>query len=197
MWFRGRRRRPIRKPFDYDLLPASRFQSIDEAAEEGVMLAERAGRMYVKNRILIGALTGTTRYDETHYRGIAQAALERLSNEADAGATRVSALKQQLVSGAASTVDVERYSSDDIANMDHRARASQSVAEQLRALSQNSDYLDGLVEAARDAAWGEIATAIEATLGAQHAPVDEYYERDRAERLKRFIDIDLAALAAR
>lgn len=197
MWFRGRRRRPVRTPFDYDRLPAARFHSIDEAAEEGVMLARRAGRMYVKNRILIGALTGTAPFDEAHYRGVARAALERLSNEAEAGAERITELKEKLATGAAATVDVERYSADDIANMRHRASTSHSVARQLAELSQNEEYLDALVEGARVAAWGEIAAAIEATLSAQFAPVDENYARDRAQRLQRFIDIDLAELIAR
>jgi len=70
------------------------------------------------------------------------------------------------------------------------------VAQRLQELNKDNEYLDTLVEAARDAAWGEIASAIDTKLGEQFVVVDEHYERERDKRLKTLIDVDLASLIA-
>ena len=196
MWFRGRKKRVTVKPFDDQLLPPTKFLTVDEAVDEGMLLMEHAGRMSVKNSIMIGAITGTDRFNERHYRVVAQAALERLAIEAEDAATRIKELERQLRAGITRTPDAERYSSADIANMDHRLELSRELAKRLRVRSKDDPFLTELVDSARNDAWREVAASIDHKLDQQNVVPDKDYELKRDERMRKLIDEDLAELLA-
>ncbi|MEO7146962.1 MAG: hypothetical protein ABIW81_02905 [Terrimesophilobacter sp.] len=196
MWFRPRKKRFTAKPFDDTLLPPTRFLTVTEAVDEGMLLMEHAGRMAVKNSIMIGAITGTDSFSESHYRKVAKAALLRLAVEAEDAAERIQELERQLRAGITRTADAERYSSADIANMDHRLELSEELAKRLHSRSKDEPFLTELVDSARLDAWREVAATINHKLSEQHVVPDEDYEQQREERMRKLIDEDLAALLA-
>lgn len=196
MWFRGRKKRVTVKPFDDQLLPPTKFLTVDEAVDEGMLLMEHAGRMSVKNSIMIGAITGTDRFNEHHYRVVAKAALERLATEAEDAATRIKELERQLRAGITRTADAERYSSADIANMDHRLELSRELAKRLHARGKDDPFLTKLVDGARNDAWREVAASIDHKLDQQQVVPDRDYALKRDERMRKLIDEDLAELLA-
>jgi hypothetical protein len=65
-WFRRRRRLGMR-PFDESKLPSPKPPSVADATSDGLMLAEYAGRMKLKNAVIVGVLTRPDPYDPAEY----------------------------------------------------------------------------------------------------------------------------------
>ncbi|MFC6356001.1 hypothetical protein [Luethyella okanaganae] len=192
MWFRRRRR--AFTPFDYSALPEPATASLDEAADEGVMLAEFAGRMAIKNQILVGTLTEPGPYDAARYAEAARAVLYELMQESDESATRIAGQRATAELRAGIARDHHDYRADDAENLRRRERMFADVAERLWRLRGDDAYVDRFVERAREDAWGEIAAEIEAALDRIATPVvldDD--ERSRAKRIRQ-LQKDLARL---
>lgn len=200
MWFRraGRRRRrgPKHKPFDESLLPPKLFVTVAEATDDGLMLTEYASRMAVKNRFIRKILADKQPWFIEQSREDARAALHTLADESDAEAEKLARTIQKFRANPGMPKDSQGYSYNDVANMEHRRDVALDVAERLRAQSVDDTYLNNLVDTARRDAWREIAANIEHTLDLEYFPIDEEYERNRDDRLRAFIDEDLAALIA-
>ena len=199
MWFRGRRRPKVRqRPFDLAALPEPGLVSLEDATEEGLLLAEYACRMALKNSVVVGALRGSEPYSEARYAADARDVLESLAAEADAVADRIEATRRVTgaLKGEAGHVHDYRVADED--NLERREEASRSMARVLRERCADDEYLSRLVTRARNEAWGEISAAIEASLQRGYVPPvsDDSYQRDRDNRIKLLISEDLAALAA-
>lgn len=196
MWFRRRRRFKM-EPYDPDENPAREPVSVDEAAEEGLMLAQYASRMAVKNRVLMDGLTADVPFDVRHYSVVAATELEKLADESEAAAERLRSIAADVTYIDGRSDHVHDYRSADVDNLDHREQLSLRVAESLRERARDEQYLAALVDDARQDAWRELSQSIEEAL--DRAPLldpdDEEYRRDRSVRMALVIVDDLAKLA--
>lgn len=191
---RRRKKELTQRPFDESLLPPKSFVTVAEATDDGLMLTEYASRMAVKNRFIRKILADKQPWFIEQSREDARAALDMLADESDAEAENLARNIQKFRDNPRLPKDSQGYSYSDVANMEHRRDVALDVAQRLRAQSADETYLNNLVDTARRDAWREIAANIERTLDLEYFPIDEEYERNRDDRLRAFIDEDLAAL---
>lgn len=175
--------------------PATDRASIEAEAEEGLLLAEYATRMRLKNRIEVDTLTGSG-VDVDAWTDEARLALGRLRLEAEQNARRMVSERD----AAARTRGLARHEHDyrhrDAGNLERRRRVYTALAGRLIRWENDDARVRELLSAARDDAHREIRAAIAAMLARVPAPPVE----DRAvleERLRLIAEIDLPALAAR
>lgn len=182
-------------PFDESALPEVQPASVEEATSEGLMLAEYASRMKVKNAIIVGVLTRPGRYDADDYLGAATDALDHLAVEFDGAADRISTELSAIENLRGSALHAHDYRSGDSANLRHREATLRAVVGELRTRLDDRDHLLKLVDRARQDAWADIARAIEESLDRTTFIVDESYESERARRMRQ-VARDLAKLSA-
>jgi hypothetical protein len=194
MWFRRRAKIVAAKPFDSSMLPPHAFLTVEEATEEGLLLAEYASRMAVKNRFIKKILTDKQPWFLEHSRDDARTALAQLATETDLEVEYLSGLITKFRLNPNSERDSQGYSYDDLENMEHRKEVSENVGRELRKQMTDADFLTHLVDSARKDAWREIAANIENNLDIENLPRDADYERHRDDRMRALIDEDLAAL---
>lgn len=201
MWFwnrdRPRERGRAHVPFDESTLPRTKFLTVAEAVEEGLLLTEYASRMAVKNRFLIRVLAGHEPWELARGQGIARDILQSLARESDTDADNLDRLIEKFSDNPASARDAHGYSYDDLPNMEHRRDVSREVARRLREQSADEAFLIELVGTARRDAWREVASNIEHNLDLENIPVDADYLKHREQRMRRLIAEDLAALSSR
>lgn len=192
---RRQRGRPT-TPFDVSKLPKKSLLTVTEATEDGLLLTEYASRMAVKNRFITKILADKQPWFIEQSHDDARATLEMLAAESDAEAESLVALITKLRDSPRGEKDSQGYGHDDIPNIEHRKDVALEIATRLREQKADEKYITDLVDKARSDAWREIASNIEHNLDVEYFPIDEEYERNRDDRLRAFIDEDLAALAA-
>ncbi|RXZ71420.1 hypothetical protein [Agromyces albus] len=186
-----RRRRPF-KPFDRSALPKPPAPSFDEMLAEGVLVAESAGRMALKNRLIVFALRGEERFEPARAEAIARDVLYELVQEADEAAERAATERESASQREGRSAHQHDYHRVDTVNLRHRERVYAGVAKRLWELREDPDYLERFTEHARDAAWEDIAAAVEARLDREwpDIEVDAEYEAERDERTRELL-VDL------
>ncbi len=160
------------------------------------MLTEYASRMAVKNRFIKKILADKQPWFIEQSQEDARVTLEMLADESEAEAQSLAALIAKFRENPHQKKDAQGYSHDDVANMQHRKEVSIDVAKRLREQASDEAYVTDIVDKARRDAWREISTNIEHNLDVEYFPIDEEYERNRDDRLRAFIDEDLAELLA-
>lgn len=192
-WFRQRRRRNG-KPFDASELPPVRPLSVEGAVDEGLMLAEYASRLRLRNAIVVGALTDDGGYDPRTYLDAARRILDRLIVESRIVARRLedeAATARQTDGRAAHAHDYQAVDTDNLA---HRREVALALAEQLGRRRDDENYLLDLIERARLDAWNDVSRAVEDSLDRSNVTVDADYRRARARRMRQVAG-DLTDLA--
>lgn len=163
MWFRRKYRRPA-KPFDFSALPVPEPAALEDMVSEGVMLAEFAARMALKNQIVIGALAESVTYHPDYYAEAARAVLNEVIRESE-GSAQLAEQKRAVAAGRGGVGQHQHdYRSSDTENLRRREDVNLAVADRLAALRDDDDYVARLVERARDDAWADIGQAITARL---------------------------------
>jgi hypothetical protein len=164
--------------------------------EEGLLLAEYATRMAVKNHIVIDTIQGGHDFEPERHIVIAAEMLRELAMEQGEAADRMDG---ELAAAEGQDGDARHphdYRDADVANLRLRRDAAADLATSLRAKADSADELLTLVERGRRDAWDEVGHAIEAGLdafsGAEALKAD--YEREKPGRLTLFIWRDLAQL---
>lgn len=205
MRFRRRKREPAPpESFDYTLLPDPEPAALEDQVSEGMMLAQFAGRMALKNQIVIGTLTDPAPYDPARYTDAARAVLEDQAQEADESA-RLAEEERRTATGRRGVGQHQHdYRQSDTANLLRRHRLHTTVAERLRMMEDDPEYLAGFIERARDDAWSDIAGAITARLDrewpafASDSGADEMDQDDtprKQQKRTRALQRDIARLA--
>jgi hypothetical protein len=184
-------------PFDVTALPVPTQPSLESAVAEGLMLAEYSSRMSLKNNIEIGAVTGDERYDPERYAAAARDVLEALAEESEKAAEYAARQRRWAAYVEGKPEHVHDYHSGDAANLQRREELSLAMATTLRERREDEEYVTGLVRHARDDAWDEISRSIEESLDRWNLPIDTNYERERDERMRLLVTIDLAQLVER
>lgn len=169
--------------------------TFDTAVSEGIMLAEYAARLQLRNAIIIGAVGESVDYDPRRYMVEARAVVSSLAAEADAAADRIAeqVLDAERLAGRAG--HAHDYRSGDVRNLTRRESVSRALAKRLRQFRDDDKYMLALIERSRDEAWRDVSRALEESLGGPEIEVDPEYEAERESRQRDLIEIDLAGLA--
>ncbi|WP_232711087.1 MULTISPECIES: asparagine synthase [unclassified Microbacterium] len=171
---------------------------LSEIVSEGLYIASAAIRLSLKNRILMDTIGGGAGYDVDKFMPDARAALLALADEADAAAERIKKERKDAWHRFSDPDGTHDYGSRDVGNLRRRRRQSQRVAKELRARAEDDQELRRLVEAARDAAWSELAENIDRSLRVEAARPDlePGYEKMREARMQALRLVDLSKLSA-
>jgi len=160
----------------------------EQAIDEGHLLADRAARLEVRNRIEVETIGRGRDFDPEEFRGDAVAVLRQLADEQDAVAKRLD-IERRLASGrdgyAASEHDYQRSVRR---NLRRRAKAARLLAAELRAYAADDARVIDLVERARQEAWRDVAGQVQKKLRIYAAPPEFDEDPGRRDRL-----MDLAA----
>lgn len=198
---RQRQRRVRMAPFDRSALPEVKTPTFDEMLEEGLLMAESAGRMALKNRLIVDALRGDQPYSDERAATLARDVLYELVQEADEGAEHLAAERESAAQREGRSQHQHDYHRGDLLNLRRREKVHAAVAKALWTRRSDAAYIDDLVTRARDDAWHELGAAIEQELDRRWPRFDEEpdYTEHRAERMEVVADDlarDLARLAA-
>ncbi len=162
------------------------------ALDEGLLLAERAAVLAIRNRIEVATLGREAReFDARSFRADAYEELKALAVEQLEVAQRLDA-ERRSVRGRFGVADSHHdYRRGDLRNLRLRARAARMLADALRDRAGDPEYLDRLVERARQEAWRDVAGQLKRHLDAAAAPP----VRPDEARLERISDLaaDLVA----
>ena len=168
-------------------------RAIEAEADEGLLLAEYALRMRLKNRIIVDTMTASTAVDAEAWADEARLMLGRLRLEQEASARRMDRERDlaELTEGRAR--HEHDYRTHDAGNLARRRRVYRLVGRRLLAWEHDHGRVAALLEAARADAAEEMDAAIRAALaGDAAAPVED--ERLLRERLRLVTAVDLPAL---
>ena len=198
-WQRQRRARMA--PFDRSALPEVKTPTFDEMLEEGLLMAESAGRMALKNRLIVDALRGDQAYSDERAGTLAREVLYELVQEADEAVEHLASERQTAAQRDGRSQHQHDYHRSDLLNLRRREKVHAAVAKALWTRRSDEAYVAGLVERARSDAWDDLGSAIEQELDRRWPRFDEEpdYAEHRGERMEVVADDlarDLARLAA-
>ncbi|MCI2956275.1 hypothetical protein MN032_01115 [Agromyces atrinae] len=192
-WFR--RRAASRPPRIPAFLRALKQPEIDplESAAEGVMLAEYAGVMRLKNRIIVATLGAGGDFSPDAHREDAREVLRALAEESRRASDRLVAEREAAMMLHGRGTHQHDYRSGDATNLELREEIGRLVASRLEEKCSDDEALDELIERARAAAWADVAVEIESTLDREVAASrrDPDYEAERDERMRQVRMVDL------
>ncbi|MBS1698290.1 MAG: asparagine synthase [Actinobacteria bacterium] len=165
---------------------------------EGVAIATSAARLTVKNQILVGTIAQGGSFDVATYMSDAHEALLALAAESDEAAEFATRQRKRAHGRYSDPHGTHDYRDRDVRNLKKRARQSAAVAERLREMADDPETLRFLVEAARAAAWGDVAGNLQRrlTVEAMRPDQDPDYETMREARMQALRLVDLQALSS-
>lgn len=169
-----------------------------DAIAEGVAIATSAARLTVKNHILVGTIAQGGSFDVAKYMNDAHEALLALAAESEDAAELANKLRKRAHGRYSDPHGTHDYRDRDVRNLKKRAKQSSAVADRLREMADDPETLRFLVEAARAAAWGDVAGNLQSrlTVEAMRPDEDPDYETMREARMQALRLVDLQALAS-
>lgn len=170
---------------------------VDELVDEGALIAGAAVRLAVKNGIVLRALRDRADYDEqVATDSVRQELLDLVAEKID-DAERIADAREGARDRHGKAVHQSDYREGDLHTLRRREDVSRGLADRLRELSDDDEYLRSTFARANDAALDELSAWIGATIPGTGAPRDPIaYERNKTERLRALISVDLATLEA-
>lgn len=168
----------------------------EELVDDGLLIAESAARMTVKNEVIVRAVRDRADYRPERAREVAREELRRLAVESRADARRVDDERDRAEDRPGKASHQADYRSGDSEHLRRRGEALSALADRLIRLSAADGYLDALVEEARRQAWDEIGSSIAERTAAAWSRRDRISEAERARRMSLVVD-DLRALRRR
>ncbi|XPP26066.1 MAG: asparagine synthase [Leucobacter sp.] len=193
-WFRRKRRaksRPQRR------LPRRELAPVEDIVEQGLLVADVAVRMTVKNAIIMNALKRHVDYDERQIIDMVREAVVEVADERERDAEHIGRVRGEIRNhGRSSWTDAE-YGNSDSRTLRHREQVYAGVAQELRERAEDADYLRATAERARTAAWGEIGDSLKNRASEPYygGGGTEEYARARESRIQLLIEKDLTELA--
>jgi hypothetical protein len=169
-----------------------------DAIAEGVSIAGAAARLTVRNRILVDTISGGGAFDREEVAGFARETLEGLADEQQRAAERMRALRRRAWGKFTTSSGTHDYRDRDTANLRRRRKQYAGVATALRTWAADSERVEALVDAARDAAWGDVEANLQRRLAVEGMTpdADPDYERMRKARMDTLRLVDLPRLAS-
>lgn len=169
-----------------------------DAIAEGVAIATAAARLAVKNHILVGTIAQGGTFDLDRYTEDTREALRAMAAESDEAAELLTKLRKKARGRHSDPHGTHDYRDRDVRNLKRRAKQSSAVADRLREMADDPETLRFLVEAARAAAWGDVAGNLQSRLSVEAMRPDEDpdYATMREARMQALRLVDLQALAS-
>ncbi len=169
-----------------------------DAIAEGLSIATAAGRLTVRNRILVDTIARGGQFDGVVFAELAREILHALADEQDQAADRVTQQRKRAWGRFSDSSGTHDYRDRDTRNLRRRAKQSHGVAKELRALADDPARVDALVAEARMAAWGDVESNLTKRLDVEGmtADADPDYATMRRARMDALRMVDLARLAS-
>jgi hypothetical protein len=173
--------------------PAWSRRAVEDEAEEGLLLAEYATRMRLKNRIIVDTLTASGGVDTEAWADEVRLALGRLRIEAEVSARRMGREHEVALVSDGRARHQHDYRQGDAGNLERRERVYRLVARRLLSWESSDEQVFALLDAARRDAAEEMDVAL---AQAVHGDGPERVEDEAVlrERLRLIVDVDLPAL---
>lgn len=177
-------------------LPQRHLAPVEEIVEQGLMVADVAVRMNVKNAIILNALGNKADYDEQQIKGMVQDAALELAVERERDARHISRMRDEIRKTGYSSWSENDYGSGDNATLRHRQEVYEQVAAQLRERADDEQYLTEAAERARKSAWHEIGDSLKEKASHPYyaGGSSAEYKREREGRIELLIQRDLMEL---
>ncbi|KAA9105019.1 asparagine synthase [Microbacterium rhizomatis] len=169
-----------------------------DAVGEGVSIASAAARLAVRNHILVETISRGADFDAAQVGEFAQETLRSLAAEQEEAAALAKKQRKSAWGKFSDPDGTHDYRDRDTRNLRKRHSQYVKVAERLRALAADPDAVAQLVEAARDAAWGDVEGNLQRRLQVESmtADADPDYARMREARMQALRLVDLSRLAS-
>ncbi|WP_375388384.1 hypothetical protein [uncultured Amnibacterium sp.] len=170
-------------------------RAVEDEADEGLLLAEYATRMRLKNRIIVDTVCAEGSIDAEAWADELRLALGGLRLEAEGSARRMAHEAEAARLSEGSARHEHDYRVVDADNLDHRRLVYRLVARRLLSWENDPAQVATLLDAARRDAHEEIDAALTRALtGDPVARVED--EAHLRERLRLIVAVDLPALEA-
>lgn len=189
-WFKRSKKRPRRT------LPRRQLAPVEEIVEQGLLVADVAARMTVKNAIIMNALKRKMDYNEQQIIDMVRDTLTELAEERERDARHIERMREEIRSTGRSAWSESEYGNGDNRTLRHRQEVYEGVAAELRSRAADPEYLNRTAERARVAAWEEIGDSLKerATHPYYAGGSHPEYQRNRDARIQLFIERDLTEL---
>lgn len=192
-WSKKRKRgsnRPQRR------LPRRVLAPVEEIVEQGLLVADVAVRMTVKNAIIMNALKRHVDYRESQIIDMVREATEDLARERERDAEHISRMRNEIRDTGRSSWSESDYGNDDNRTLRHRQEVYERVAEELHARAADEQYLSDTAGRARDLAWHEIGDSLKERASHPYysGGDNDEYRNEREGRIQQLIEKDLTAL---
>lgn len=171
---------------------------LEHEVADGLLLAEHAVRLAVKNRILVDVLGRGSSFDPGHAAQQVRGELGELVQEHEAAARRMRADARTAVLRSGRGSHQHDYRAIDRGNLRRRAAVADELARRLRAAQADEDAIVALVDVTRTDAWEDVAREVHGALRRRESPAPPVPELDPEERMLRqqmVVALDLTALA--
>lgn len=170
-------------------------RAAEDEADEGLLLAEYAVRMRLKNRIIVDTMTAAATIDTDAWADEARLMLGRLRIEAESSAKRMDRERDVAELAEGDARHEHDYRAGDTDALERRRRVYRLVARRLLRWENDDAQVATLLEAARADAAEEMNAAIRAAIADDAvAPLED--EVLLRERLRLVVSVDLPALEA-
>lgn len=195
-WFsKGKRRKPAPKRAPRRL-PKRELAPVEDIVEQGLLVADVAVRMTVKNAIIMNALKENASYDEAQIIGMVSDSLNELAVERERDARHIERVRNEIKANGHSSWRETEYGNHDSRTLRHRQEVYEVVAQELRKRTEDTEYLAATAERSRKLAWEEIGDSLKERASHPYysGGHDDDYRDHRDERIQQLISMDLTAL---
>ncbi|MGO3147339.1 MAG: asparagine synthase [Leucobacter sp.] len=169
---------------------------MEEIVEQGLLVADVAVRMTVKNAIIMNALKEHADYDAEQIIEMVRDSLNELAVERERDARHIARVRGEIRDRGRSAWSESEYGSGDNRTLRHRQEVYEQVATELRERTENDTYLSETAERARKLAWEEIGNSLKERASHPYysGGHDEEYRSEREGRIQQLIERDLTSL---
>ncbi|WP_353055771.1 asparagine synthase [Leucobacter sp. CX42] len=177
-------------------LPRRVLAPVEEIVEQGLLVADVAVRMEVKNSIIMNALKRHEDYDKERIRTLVHDAAIELAEEREKDARHIARMRDEIRDTGRSAWIESEYGNEDNRTLRHRQEVYERVAEELRKRAADENYLNDTSERARALAWDEVGDSLKERASHPYyaGGGSAEYQEHRDERIQQLIDKDLTEL---
>lgn len=189
-WFTRRGKRPPKR------LPQRHLAPVEDIIEQGMLVADVAVRMSVKNEIIMNALKRKVDYDEQQIIDMVRESIIELADERERDAKHIGTMRAEIRRTGHSFWSDSEYGDSDNRTLRHRQLVYEGVAHQLRERAADDEYVTVTAERARTAAWHEIGDSLKERASHPYyaGGASPEYQAARQDRIDAFIARDLTEL---
>lgn len=177
-------------------LPTKQLAPVEEIVDQGILVADVAIRMSVKNAIIMNALRRGKDYDVTEIHDLVRETTLELAEERDRDAKHIRRVRDEIRKYGRSAWQETEYASDDLRTLKHRQEVYERMKGMLEERAEDPQFIDSTASQAREAAWGEVGESLKERASHPYyaGGASKEYQREREHRIEEFIAEDLAAL---